>query len=197
VIAGEVLALDGHGAGVGVQSFRPGEEETEPGDESAPSPGPPVSSSPSDSERVLGARGGLEGDDSPVPGPVPRPPLLSSEGSGSRAEANADALQRIAVQSQQIQQLFRQLADRDTELLDAEARAEAAEQDRDDFRRAVTELEIRVRQLEERSADREELFAKALDLGVEHGVPGRDWPLESRAGGLATLFSRTTKRRSA
>jgi hypothetical protein len=74
VIAGEVLALDGHGAGVGVQSFRPGEEETEPGDESAPSPGPPVSSSPSDSERVLGARGGLEGDDSPVPGPVPRPP---------------------------------------------------------------------------------------------------------------------------
>jgi septal ring factor EnvC (AmiA/AmiB activator) len=101
------------------------------------------------------------------------------------------------VQSQQIQQLFRQLADRDTELLDAEARAEAAEQDRDDFRRAVTELEIRVRQLEERSADREELFAKALDLGVEHGVPGRDWPLESRAGGLATLFSRTTKRRSA
>jgi hypothetical protein len=77
----------------------------------------------------------------------------------------------------------------------AELRASTAEQDRDDYRRAVAELEVAQRQLEAQHRERLELIERAFDEAAGFGVPDRSWPIEARAGAVAGLFRRMSRQR--
>jgi hypothetical protein len=104
---------------------------------------------------------------------------LSTEGPGS-----ADDLR-----------LRLEIAELEGELETVGLRAATLQAELESERRARIEAEIKLQVAKTLHEARERLWSQVLDEGAEHGIPGRDYPLEVRLGGLVTLFRRTTRQR--